>query len=94
MPRPTRYNQVMDALRHQEVARSRFNYAVGPYVDSAVLELRAAELRLSAALTEARSSLFCPEGLEQTANRGKGWQEGCGSQPSAPPPTPGRPMIP
>ena len=74
MPRPNRYERVMDALRYQEAAQCRFDYATGAQVDAAVLELTAADLRLSAALTEARP-LFCPEGLEQVTNRGKGCQE-------------------
>jgi hypothetical protein len=71
MPRPTRYNQVMEALRAQEVAQSRFNYATGPYVDAAALELTAAELRLSAAIGESRS-LFCLDPLDKPTNRGRG----------------------
>lgn len=73
MPRSKHYERVMEALRHQEVAQCRFDYATGAYVDAAALELTAAELRLSAALTNARP-LFCPEGLEQVTNRGKGCQ--------------------
>ena len=74
MPRPNRFDKVLEALKDQEVAQCRFDYATGPQVDAAALELTAADLRLSAALAEARP-LFCPEGLEQVTNRGKGCQE-------------------
>lgn len=59
-----------DALNAVKVAQCRFDYATGPYVDAAALELTAAELRLSAAISESRS-LFCLEGLDRQGNRGK-----------------------
>ncbi len=66
--KPTqRFAQAKLALK---AAESRFNYATGPYVDAAALELRAAELRFSAAISESRS-LFCLDPLDKPANRGR-----------------------
>ena len=73
-----------DALNAVQAAQSRFDYATGAYVDSAVLELTAAELRLSAAIWESRS-LFCPEGLDKPTNTGNPGQRGHCSQETATP---------
>lgn len=67
MPNAQEFEQAKQALK---AAESRFNYATGPYIDSAILELSAAKLRLSAVISETRS-LFCLEGLGKEAKRGK-----------------------
>lgn len=59
MPNAQEFEQAKQALK---AAESRFNYATGPYVDAAVLELSAAKLRLSAVIQQMRS---CPEGLDE-----------------------------
>lgn len=56
MPNAQEFEQAKQALK---AAESRFNYATGPYVDAAVLELSAAKLRLSAVIQQMRS---CPQG--------------------------------
>lgn len=61
---------LLEALRAKRIAEDRFNNATGPYIDAAILELSAAELRLSAAIQETRS-LFCLEGLDKESKRGK-----------------------
>lgn len=48
----TNFQRALTAL---EVARCRFDNATGPYIDVAALELRAAELRLSAVISAARA---------------------------------------
>lgn len=68
MPNAQEFEQAKQALK---VAESRFNYATGPHVDAAILELSAAKLRLSAVISETRS-LFCLEGPDEKTNGGRG----------------------
>lgn len=62
-------NAILEALRAKRIAEDRFNNATGPYVDAAILELSAAELRLSAAIQETRS-LFYLDGLDKESKKG------------------------
>lgn len=71
MPNAQEFEQAKQALK---AAESRFNYATGPYIDSAILELSAAQLRLSAAIQETRS-LFCPNRVTNQDKRGRRCQE-------------------
>lgn len=67
MPNTESIEQTRRAL---EIALNHFNWATGPYVDAAIMELSAAEMRLSAAIQEQRS-LFCLNTLDKPTNRGR-----------------------